>query len=96
MTLREKIYITNKKVEIIHFYGARCNNPKCQRHYNLGVNPLEFAHIRENDISGMGRGSHQRILSVARNIKKMKEGKDQEYILLCKKCHKEFDDHVWY
>lgn len=83
-------WFKDRQIEIIQWYGSRCNNPLCQRHYNLGVKPLEFAHIQENGLSGVGRGRADRILSLMRNLKRLNED-GQEYVLLCPECHDKFD-----
>lgn len=73
------IHIIRKKLKLINFFGDRCNNPLCQK-----INNLEFAHIKPTKLYGEGRGSNKRIYDIQNNI--------TSYILLCKKCHHDFDN----
>lgn len=82
MASRQGDWIRRKKVELIQFFGSRCNNPLCQIHWNL--EPLQFAHLKPTEVSGMGRGLHQRVLDINRNR--------ESYTLLCQTCHSKFDD----
>lgn len=57
-------------------WGGRCE--ECGRTYDL-----EFAHIRPNGLKGEGRGSRQRYYNIRKN--------PQDYRLLCRLCHHDFD-----
>lgn len=57
-------------------FGGCCK--KCK-----STEDLEFAHVRDNGFKGRGRGRKERYYNIKNN-------KD-DYILLCKSCHREFD-----
>lgn len=46
--------------------------------------PLEFAHTAETEVVGMGRGRKERIVDIRKH--------PEHYALLCKPCHREFDE----
>ena len=83
MVSKQRIWTLKEKVKLIQFFGARCNNPMCQLHWNNSILPLEFAHINPTKSHGMGRGSDKRIRDIKNNI--------LDYILLCHRCHDIFD-----
>ena len=69
--LREKAYA---------LFGEVCEH--CGRTREDGA-VLQFAHVRETGLSGMGRGMRKRYEDIIRNR--------DSYVLMCVTCHREFD-----
>lgn len=74
----DSISIKKKKILLLKSYMNRCWIPNCEN------NKLEFAHIEETDLFGMGRGRKERYYDVIKNYTK--------YVLLCHDHHNMFDD----
>ena len=79
--MKSKLHSTtikrNKEFNALRkFYGNKCIN--CNSKIKI-----EFAHILPTKLKGLGRGKPERIKDIKENPKC--------YILLCNKCHKEFD-----
>lgn len=78
MTSSCTVYVRKeRKAQIIRF-GGKCMNGGCSSTKNL-----QFAHLKKTNLSGMGRGSYNRIRDVRDH--------PECYALLCKECHKLFD-----
>lgn len=72
----------DRLIEIIR-RGRKCQNPACGI---SDISVLQFAHIKDTKVmGGKGRGSYTRIRDVKENL--------NSYLLLCSKCHIEFDYH---
>lgn len=72
-----KEYVRRKRNRLLHYFGRVC--AKCR-----GKNSLEFAHKEDTGLNGAGRGGLSRVRDVEKNRDK--------YLLLCKKCHYEYDN----
>jgi len=77
MTSKNTIWVRKKKKMLIKLFGGKCMF--CGKETDL-----EFAHIRPTKVVGLGRGSYKRIKDVIE--------KPHSYILLCKECHRAFDN----
>lgn len=83
MTNRENIRIRKRKDDLIKQFGGKCVN--CGTTENL-----QFAHIKETNLNGMGRGRKERYYDVLKN--------PNCYILLCggesgrNGCHEAYDN----
>lgn len=68
-----------RRAMLIALFGGCCTN--CG-----STNRLEFAHIRETGLSGMGRGRDQRLADINKNR--------DCYALLCRDCHSVLDERT--
>ena len=80
MTNRINKWIKKKIVELREAMGGRCSNLLCP----TPTENLEFAHIEPTGIEGWGRGRKERYYDVIKH--------PDCYILLCKGCHRLFDN----
>lgn len=66
--------------------GNRCEvcETTAQELYEQREPQLEFAHTADTELSGKGRGRKERISDISRH--------PENYALLCKPCHREFDE----
>ena len=67
-------------------YGNRCAH--CGLHISHEKASLEFAHIhgQPSKLRGIGRGRKERITDIRHNR--------SSYMLLCDKCHKDYDSNA--
>lgn len=69
-------WIKEARKRLIILWGLKC--------FVCGTSEkLEFAHINDTELRGMGRGRKERYYDVIKN--------PDSYVLLCKNCHKDFD-----
>src|SRR5574342_645320 len=80
MPAKSTLWVQEQRQILLERFGACCTN--CGGNYQL-----EFAHLEPTDITGLGRGSYQRVIDVKRN--------PDAYTLLCQPCHKEKDGPLW-
>ena len=73
-----KQWYNNKRRRYIYLKGNCCTRCLCHEY-----DQLELAHIKDTNLSGEGRGSHNRLRDYRNN--------PDCYIILCKKCHIEYD-----
>ena len=72
-------FIKEKFEKLREEFGNKCHI--CNELYDL-----EFAHIKDTELSGRGRGRKERYYDIIKNKK--------SYKLLCSRCHELYDDGV--
>lgn len=76
MTNDANKWIKKARKRLIVLWGLKC--------FMCGTTErLEFAHINDTGLNGLGRGRKERYYDVINN--------PDDYVLLCKTCHREFD-----
>ena len=79
LTNRKNKWIMERRKKLIKEFGGECE--ECP-----STETLEFAHKEPTELSGWGRGRENRVYDVIKNPTK--------YRLLCKDCHKEYDQKM--
>lgn len=77
MTNNANQLMPKMRLRLIELYKGRCKHCKADTN-------LEFAHRIPTQLQGWGRGRKERYYDIKKN--------PQSYMLLCKKCHKEYDN----
>jgi len=81
------IRVTNRRNKLIVKQFSQLRNDFGNQCKICGTSEnLEFAHIRETGLCGMGRGRKERYYDIKNNRK--------SYVLLCSSCHELYDDGV--
>jgi len=72
------LWIKRKFVELRESFGGKCQIPNCG-----SIEKLEFAHIKDTELMGRGRGRFERYYDIIHHR--------DCYALLCQECHHKFD-----
>jgi len=78
---RQNRWINKKFNELKNIYGNKCMN--CGSNNNL-----EFAHVKNTNFNGKGRGKAHRYYNIVKNL--------DCYRLWCNDCHNEYDSYQKY
>ena len=82
MTSSSTVWVRALRARLITEHGGKCQASQL----NLGGNhdgELEFAHIKNTEVTGIGRGSYARAVDVRDH--------PNSYLLLCRKHHLQYD-----
>ena len=79
MPSAQSVWIVKKRGELVESWGGRCTWPDCEE-----TEDLEFAHVRDTDLNGRGRGRHERYYDILNNPK--------SYRLVCWTHHRLMDE----
>lgn len=75
----QRRYRRAKRENLVNQFGGKCRG--CG-----STSALQFAHVRQTELHGMGRGRYERMRDVIRN--------PDAYTLLCPHCHSLYDHGV--
>lgn len=77
MAKRQVEWLKKKFIELKNLYGNKCAICKKEGDY------LEFAHVKETELNGRGRGMWKRYYDIVNNL--------DSYRLMHKDCHEYYD-----